>query len=56
MRGEEHDSACLGYAMSGITSACAEKSLVGAVVILPVWNYLRMRGEEPSNPGISIIP
>ena len=31
----------------GITSACAEKSARRVIVISRVWNYLRMRGEEP---------
>ena len=31
----------------GITSACAEKRLVGYRGIVGIGNYLRMRGEEP---------
>ena len=54
MRGEEHDSACLGYAMSGITSACAEKRPTPNRKIWILGNYLRMRGEEVGyeHPGM----
>ena len=34
--------------LRGITSACAEKSPAGMKPKPPMWNYLRMRGEELS--------
>ena len=38
---------CLQYhAVAGITSACAEKSIIIRTYINLGWNYLRMRGEE----------
>ena len=37
----------IGHGALGITSACAEKSLLCAWKKCIAWNYLRMRGEEP---------
>ena len=41
---------------TGITSACAEKSICDQLKLTMNWNYLRMRGEENPQMGSSIAP
>ena len=35
----------------GTTSACAENTSIGEELFVPLWNYLRMRGEYESHRG-----